>query len=136
MLIEGSLVPAVTATGQIKLTMPKELIGNEHLLLEGLSKVIMGKCDNDLAYADEFRRDIAVLRFTKYNRRMDDELIGKIDTSYRDTEIQRCRDTDIPHTEIQRYRDTEKHTCLDVLSFYCTYVAVLFVSIPYILYIP
>jgi hypothetical protein len=81
LIIEGSLVPAVTAKGEIKLQMTRELVGNEYLFLKGLFNVISGKCEiTDYPFVEEFRRDIAVHsnnRFNKLSRqRMDDHDMG------------------------------------------------------------
>lgn len=69
LIIEGSLIPAVTAKGEIKLQMTRELVGNEYLFLKGLFNVISGKCEiNEYPSVEEFRREIAVHSNSRFNK--------------------------------------------------------------------
>ncbi len=69
MLILGILVPALTTKGQIKLQMPREIVGNDSNFVKSILNLMYVKCGNiDYPYIEEFKMEAITFLKNKLNQ--------------------------------------------------------------------
>ncbi len=69
MLILGILVPALTTKGQIKLQMPREIIGNDSSFIKSILNLIYAKCGSiEYPFVEEFKMDAILFLKNKLNQ--------------------------------------------------------------------
>ncbi len=75
MLILGILVPALTTKGQIKLQMPREIVGNDSGFIKSILNLIYVKCGGtDFPMVEEFKTDAIMFLKNKLNMQQQQQL--------------------------------------------------------------